>query len=101
VSRRWADEHPEVLLRFLWALRRSMLYAAEHERQTRATIGDYTELPRDLIPALPPMNRRPDCAELRTSSELLVRLMMRYGALDRAPDLDALIRPGFCDGLQP
>jgi NitT/TauT family transport system substrate-binding protein len=98
VSRPWGDEHPEVLERFLSALRRSMLYAAEHEQETRATIGRYTELPKDLLPALPPMNRRPDCAELRTSSQLLVRLMVKYGAVDRAPDLDALIRPGFCDG---
>jgi NitT/TauT family transport system substrate-binding protein len=98
VSRQWAEEHRDVLERFLSALRRSMLYAAEHELETRATIGRYTELPRALLPALPPMNRRPDCAELRISSELLVGLMVEYGALDRAPDLDALIRPGFCDG---
>lgn len=32
-----------------------------------------------------------------TSSELLARLMVKYDALDREPDPDALIRPGFCD----
>jgi NitT/TauT family transport system substrate-binding protein len=98
VSRQWAEDNEEVLERFLSALRRSMLYAAGHERETRATIGGYTELPEELLPALPPLNRRPDCEELETSSELLGRLMVRYGALDREPKLAELIRPGFCEG---
>jgi NitT/TauT family transport system substrate-binding protein len=97
VSRQWADENPDVLDRFLAALRRSMIYAAEHERETRATLAEFTELPRDLIPIIPIGNRRPDCQELMTSSEVLARLMVEYDALDRAPDLDELIRPGFCD----
>jgi ABC-type nitrate/sulfonate/bicarbonate transport system substrate-binding protein len=98
VSRQWAEDNEEVLERFLSALRRSMLYAAGHERETRATIGGYTELPEELLPALPPLNRQPDCEELETSSELLGRLMVRYGALDREPKLAELIRPGFCEG---
>jgi NitT/TauT family transport system substrate-binding protein len=98
VSRQWAEDNEELLERFLSALRRSMLYAAGHEQETRATIGEYTELPKDLLPALPPLNRRPDCEELETSSELLGRLMVRYGALDREPKLAELIRPGFCEG---
>jgi ABC-type nitrate/sulfonate/bicarbonate transport system substrate-binding protein len=98
VSRHWADDNEELLKRFLSALRRSMLYAADHERETRETIGEYTELPKDLLPALPPLNRRPDCEELKVSSKLLAELMSKYGALDRQPDLDELIRPGFCEG---
>jgi ABC-type nitrate/sulfonate/bicarbonate transport system substrate-binding protein len=98
VSRRWAENNEDVLERFLSALRRSMLYAAEHEQETRETLGKFTELPKDLLPALPPLNRRPDCEELEVSSKLLAGLMVKYGALDRQPDLDELIRPGFCDG---
>jgi NitT/TauT family transport system substrate-binding protein len=96
VSSSWAEENEDVLERFLRALRRSMIYAAEHEQQTRATIGEYTELPKELVSAVPIGDRRPDCAELETSSEVLSRLMVRYGVLDRGPDLEALIRPGFC-----
>jgi hypothetical protein len=51
-----------------------------------------------LIPKLPIGNRRPDCRELLTSSELLAELMVEYGALEHEPALDELIRPGFCDG---
>jgi NitT/TauT family transport system substrate-binding protein len=98
VSREWAEDHEDVLERFLSALRRSMLYAAGHEQETRETLGEFTELPEDLLPALPPLNRRPDCEELTVSSKLLAGLMIRYGALDRQPDMDELIRPGFCDG---
>jgi NitT/TauT family transport system substrate-binding protein len=96
VSSPWAEENQEVLVRFLRALRRSMVYAAEHEQETRETIGEYTELPNELIPAIPIGNRRPDCEELNASSEVLAGLMVRYGALEREPDLDELIRPGFC-----
>jgi ABC-type nitrate/sulfonate/bicarbonate transport system substrate-binding protein len=97
VSRQWADDNEDVLERFLSALRRSMLYAAEHEQETRETIGEFTELPKDLLPALPPLNRRPDCEELELSSDALAGLMVKYDALDREPDLDELIRPGFCE----
>jgi NitT/TauT family transport system substrate-binding protein len=96
VSRQWAAENPAVLARFLAALRRSMVYAAEHERETRATIGEFTELPDELLAAIPIGNRRPDCEELETSSEVLGGLMVEYEALDREPDLHQLIRPGFC-----
>jgi NitT/TauT family transport system substrate-binding protein len=98
VSREWADGNRQVLERFLSALRRSMLYAAGHERETRDAVGAIVELPEDVIEALPPINRRPDCAELEVSSELMADLMVEYGAIERAPDLDSLIRPGFCDG---
>jgi NitT/TauT family transport system substrate-binding protein len=97
VSRQWADENPDVLDRFLAALHRSMIYAADHERETRATLAEFTELPRDLIPIIPIGNRQPECQELETSSEVLARLMIEDDALDRAPDLDELIRPVFCD----
>jgi NitT/TauT family transport system substrate-binding protein len=96
-SKAWADENEDVLDRFLSALRRSMAYAAEHERETREAIGRFTELPDGLINAIPIGNPRPDCAELAKSTALLADLMVDYGALDRAPAVGRLIRPGFCD----
>jgi NitT/TauT family transport system substrate-binding protein len=95
-SSRWAERNEEVLDRFLTALRRSMLYAAGHERETRATIARFTALPRNVVAAIPIGNPKPDCAELETSSALLADLMVEYGALERTPDLGELIRPGFC-----
>jgi hypothetical protein len=73
-----------------------MLYAAEHEQETRKTIGEFTELPPELARAVPIGNPRPDCEELETSSKVLSELMVHYGVLDREPNLDELIRPGFC-----
>jgi NitT/TauT family transport system substrate-binding protein len=98
VSRQWAQENEDVLERFLSALRKSMLYASEHEQETRVTVGELAELPKDLINALPEINRRPDCEELKVSSKLLAELMVQFGKLDREPNLDTLIRPGFCAG---
>jgi NitT/TauT family transport system substrate-binding protein len=97
VSRNWAEENPELLERFLAALRRSMQYAAAHVPETRRAIAEYSEVPDELVPAIPIGDRRPDCAELEASSELLAGLMVRYRALEREPDLGELIRPGFCD----
>jgi NitT/TauT family transport system substrate-binding protein len=96
VSRRWADHNQEILDRFLRALRRSMLYAARHERETRAAIAEFTALPEDLAGAIPIGNPKPDCAELMASTAVLAGLMVDYGALERVPDLDNLMRPGFC-----
>jgi NitT/TauT family transport system substrate-binding protein len=97
VSKRWAEENEDVLERFLTALRKSMDYAASHEQETRQTLGEYTELPKKLIPQIPIGGRLPDCEELEASSKLLSGLMVRYDALPRQPDLGELIRPGFCD----
>jgi NitT/TauT family transport system substrate-binding protein len=97
-SSAWAQENEDVLEAFLRALRRSMLYAAAHEEQTRQTIGEFTELPQELVAAIPIGNPRPDCRELEISAKLLAELMVDYGALDRVPNLDELIRPGFCSG---
>jgi NitT/TauT family transport system substrate-binding protein len=97
VSREWAAENEEVLERFLTALRKSMEYAATHEEEVRKTLGEYTELPKELIPDIPIGERRPDCEELSASSDVLSGLMVKYGALEEKPDLDELIRPGFCE----
>jgi NitT/TauT family transport system substrate-binding protein len=96
-SSRWTRENEDLLERFLVALRRSMIYAAEHEHETRKTIGRFTELPQELVREVPIGNPRPDCKELEISAEVLTELMVSYGVLDREPDLDDLIRPGFCD----
>lgn len=98
VSGPWAEENEDVLERFLAALHDSMLYAADHEQETRETIGAFTELPPELVAALPVLNRRPDCEELETSSALLGDMMVEQGTLESAPDLVELIRPGYCDG---
>jgi NitT/TauT family transport system substrate-binding protein len=98
VAKEWAEKNEPVLERFLSALRRSMLYAADHQQETREAVGELVGLSKNVIDALPPINRRPDCEELKVSSELIAGLMVRYHALERAPDLEALIRPGFCDG---
>jgi NitT/TauT family transport system substrate-binding protein len=97
VSTRWAEENQEVLARFLSALRKSMRYAAEHERETREAVGKLAKLPNELADAIPVLNRRPDCEELKVSSKVLAQLMVYYGALDREPNLDELVRPGLCE----
>jgi NitT/TauT family transport system substrate-binding protein len=97
VSKQWASENEEVLDRFLAALRRSMEYAESHEREMRQTLSEYTELPAKLIPVIPIGDRTPDCDEPEASSKFLAQAMVRYDALERSPDLDELIRPGFCE----
>jgi NitT/TauT family transport system substrate-binding protein len=97
VSRPWAEKNEDVLERFLKALKKSMEYSATHDAENREQLAEYTELPKDLIPKIPIGERRPDCEELETSSDLLADVMVKFDALERKPDMGELIRPGFCD----
>jgi NitT/TauT family transport system substrate-binding protein len=96
VSKRWAAQNGKVLDRFLAALSRSMTYGQTHQAEMRRTLADYTQLPKSLIGVIPIGNRTPPCDELRASTVFLAQSMVRYGALERTPDLGKLIRPGFC-----
>jgi NitT/TauT family transport system substrate-binding protein len=96
VSKPWAGKNAQVLERFLTALRRSMTYAQAHQSEMRQTLAAYSQLPKKLIPDIPIGNRTPPCDELRASAAFLAESMVRYGALDKSPDLGKLIRPGFC-----
>jgi NitT/TauT family transport system substrate-binding protein len=99
-SKKWADENKEVLDRFLAALRESMDYAEAHDAEMRQTIGEYAKLPKPILSKIPIGVRKPACDELRPSSETLARYMVKYGALEKMPNLDELIRPDFCEGAQ-
>jgi NitT/TauT family transport system substrate-binding protein len=98
VAEGWAEDNEEVLEAFLSALRRSMLYASDHEPESRQVGAELSGVPADVADALPPLNFRPDCEEFETSSAVLAELMVEHGVLEREPDLDELIRPGFCAG---
>jgi NitT/TauT family transport system substrate-binding protein len=97
VSKQWADKNPDVLERFLKALKKSMQYSATHDAENREELGKYTELPKAIIPTIPIGERIPDCTEFVASSKLLIEVMVKFGALEKSPNLDELIRPGFCD----
>lgn len=97
VDRKWADDHEDVLDRFLRALRKSMVYSGAHLAEARATLSDFTEIPKPLIPTIPLGDRPPNCPELAASTRFLAQAMVKYGALEKAPDVDQVVRPGFCD----
>jgi NitT/TauT family transport system substrate-binding protein len=97
VDRKWADDNEDVLKRFLTALRKSMVYSGAHLAEARATLSDFTKIPKPLIPTIPIGDRPPNCPELAASTHFLAQAMVKYGALEKAPDVDHLVRPGFCD----
>lgn len=53
VAREWADHNERVLERFHSALRKAMLYAADHPQETREAVGELVELPENVIDASP------------------------------------------------
>jgi NitT/TauT family transport system substrate-binding protein len=95
-SKEWVSKNAEVLDRFTSALRKSLAYAAEHQAEARHTLTEFTKIPKSLIPTIPLGDSTPNCRELEASTEFLTGLMLRYGVLDKRPDLGELIRPGFC-----
>jgi NitT/TauT family transport system substrate-binding protein len=97
VSRKWGEENKDVLDGFLRALRKSMEYSDTHDADNRKQLAEYTELPKKIIPTIPIGERIPDCTEFEASSKLLIDVMVKFGALEKSPDLDELIRPGFCE----
>jgi NitT/TauT family transport system substrate-binding protein len=97
VSKPWGEENEELLERFLRALRKSMEYSDTHDAANRQQLAKYTELPKDVIPTIPIGERIPDCEEFEASSKILIDVMVKFDAIEERPDLEELIRPGFCD----
>jgi NitT/TauT family transport system substrate-binding protein len=88
-STRWAEENPDVLERFVAALKESMAYASAHPDAVRAAITEYAKVDpgtaRNLVlPDYPTDFDRP-------SMQKLIDLSVRYGLIEERIGLDELI----------
>ncbi|BCJ69528.1 hypothetical protein GCM10009779_38280 [Polymorphospora rubra] len=85
-SQRFVDRNPDVMRRFLQAWGEATAYANDNPEAVRATIVRTTGAPAEVVAELPlpwyvsGIDRR--------SAELVARLMVDHGRIDRAPALD-------------
>jgi NitT/TauT family transport system substrate-binding protein len=89
-SRRYAEQNPDVVDRFVRAMNKSLDYAQSHPDEVRAVLVTYTPIPKAAAQAIKLPVWRPD---LNTGTiRLLSRLSKKYGLIDKEPDLKTLIR---------
>ena len=85
-AKEFIDRNPDVMHRFLQALREATEYANSHPAQVRQTISETTGAPPEAIAALPVpwfitgIERR--------AAALTTQLMVDYGRIDNAPAVD-------------
>ncbi|HEX6422882.1 MAG TPA: ABC transporter substrate-binding protein, partial [Acidimicrobiales bacterium] len=85
----YLESNPEVVEGFVRAMNRSLEYATENPDEARQAIGEYTEIPPEVLEevVLPLWQ-----TDLNVPSiELISELMVTYGITDEQADVDALI----------
>jgi NitT/TauT family transport system substrate-binding protein len=89
-SRQYAEENASVVDRFVTAMNRSLDYAQSHPDEARDVLTTYTEIPPEAAQQITLPVWRSDLTV--DTIELLSQLSLKYGLIDKEPDLDALIR---------
>jgi NitT/TauT family transport system substrate-binding protein len=88
-SEQFIADRPDVVERFVRAVERSNDYAEQHPDEVRQAVLDYTETPPETARR---MNLTQWGSELDEQSiELTAQLAERYGYVEEAPTVDALV----------
>jgi NitT/TauT family transport system substrate-binding protein len=89
-STQYAEQNADVVDRFVRAMNRSLTYAQSHPDEVRTVLLDYTEIPPEAAEPIKLPIWRPDLNQ--PTIELLSELSVKYGLIEKQPDLDELIR---------
>ena len=89
-SRQYIEENPELIDRFVKAMSKSLDYAQQNPDAARKILTSYTMIPPEVAAKIRlPVWR----SELTIPTiERLSKLSLRYGLIEKEPDLEALIR---------
>jgi NitT/TauT family transport system substrate-binding protein len=88
-SDEFLESDPEVVDGFVRAMNRSLEFATENPDEARQAIGDYTEIPPDVLEEVVLPLWQTDLNQ--DSIELVAELMVTYGITDDEADVDELI----------
>ncbi|GAA5165484.1 ABC transporter substrate-binding protein [Ornithinimicrobium tianjinense] len=83
------EEDKELVDAFTAAMTKSLEYAAENPEEVRDIVGTYTKMPEEARAAMTLPRYRADFN--REAMQKLGEAAVKYGSLDKAPDLDALL----------
>ena len=86
------EQDPELIEKFERAMTRSLEYSQQNPEEVREIIGTYTQIDEELLQdiVLPRFPTEFD----REAATALGEAAVKYGTLDEAPDLDALLPTG-------
>lgn len=85
----YAEQNPDVIERFIRAMRRSNEYAQDHPDETRAIMPTFTRIPPEVAAKISLPNFPADLPleEVQAQAELMVR----YGIAEEPPDAETLL----------
>ncbi|MGP0094376.1 MAG: ABC transporter substrate-binding protein [Xanthobacteraceae bacterium] len=89
-SKKYADEHPDIVTRFRAAMIESLAYADAHTDEIRQIVPTYTRITKELIGKLT-LPRWPT-EYGRASAQITADLALQDGLVTKKPDLDALLK---------
>jgi len=89
-SKKYADEHADIVKRFKAAMIESLAYADTHTDEIRQIVPTYTRITKELIGKLT-LPRWPT-EYGRASAQITADLALQDGLVTKKPDLDALLK---------
>ena len=88
-SKQYAEENPEVVERFVTAMKQSLDYAQQNPDAVREVLGEYTQIPPEVAQSITLPQWRADLT--LDTIERLSQLSLVYGLIESEPDLNELI----------
>ena len=88
-SKQYAEENPEVVERFVTAMKQSLDYAQQNPDAVREVLGEYTQIPPEVAQSITLPQWRADLT--LDTIERLSQLSLEYGLIESEPDLNELI----------
>jgi NitT/TauT family transport system substrate-binding protein len=88
-SKQYAEENPEVVERFVTAIKQSLDYAQQNPDAVRDILTEYTQIPPEAAANIKLPQWRQDIT--LDTVELLSQLSLEYGLIESEPDLNELI----------
>ncbi|GEL25287.1 hypothetical protein PSU4_42410 [Pseudonocardia sulfidoxydans NBRC 16205] len=92
-TRQFVSENPETVRTFRTVIDRATDYAKANPDETRAVVASYTKIPPATLQKMALPNYSPTLDKDKVA--LLGELMVRYGVVDRTPDLDGTMGPVY------
>lgn len=89
-SRQLIEQKPELVDRFKAAMEKSLEYSQDNPDAVRAVIPEYTEIPPEVAEKINLPSWQPELTE--DTIARLSELSLKYGYIEKEPDLDQLIR---------
>ena len=88
-SKQYAEENPDVVERFVTAIKQSLDYAQQNPDAVRDILLEYTQIPPEAVANIKLPQWRQDITT--DTVELLSQLSLEYGLIESEPDLNELI----------